>query len=171
MTLNISNPTLQDWTVMYRLGAPNSEEWKTLRQIVLRRGQQIDLILSDEGKAQLVRHLETYGARDAAEVHARLANFSGLIYRDNGVIEREEIEMAHESDVDMRQDRSVTQAVRGALGFDNAVRKANKVRPSARITETTVEQEVARGSHPTGNEVRFNLTVDPEGRSDVSLPV
>ncbi len=171
MTLNISNPTLQDWTVTYRLGPPNSEEAKTLRQVTLRRGQQIDLYLDEVHKAQLIKHLETYGARDAAEVHARLVGFSGLIYRDKGIIEREEIEMAHESDLDTRQERSVKQATRSALGFDRAARQPNKARPGARITETTVEQELPRGTRPTGEEVKFQLTVDPEGRSDVPLPV
>lgn len=171
-TLNIANPTRQDWIVQYRVGAPKTPEFETLRQFTVPSGGQIDLQLEPIHQAQLIGHLEQrHGARDAAEVHGRMVRFSGLIYRDMGQIETTEIQQAHEAEMQTREERSVTQAVRGALGFDKAARKPNQTRPGARITETTVEQELPRGVRRTGNEVAFNLSVDPEGRSDIALPV
>lgn len=172
--INVSNPTLQDWVVHFRLGAPGSSELRHLMQFPLPSGAQFEIghDWDEIQKAQFIRHLETnYGARDAAEVHGGLRRFSGLLYRDIGQITTTEIEQAHESETDTRQERSVQQAVRGALGFDRTARRETKERPGARITEIEVKQELARGQRRNGNEVAFSMTVDPEGRSDVQLPI
>lgn len=172
MTLNIANPTLQDWTVPYRLGVPKSPEFGILRQFTVGSGCQIDLHLNAIEQAQLIGFLEEkHGARDAAEVHGRLTNFMGLIYRDMGQIETTEIEQARESDVQAREEQSVRQAVRSALGFDKSARKGNAARGGARVTETTVEQELPRGVRRSGKEVTFSMSVDPEGRNDIALPI
>lgn len=172
--INISNPTLQNWTVHYRLGAPGSPELRNLMQFPVPSGGQFEIGHGWDAiqKAQFIRHLEVnYGARDAAEVHGQMRGFSGLLYRDIGQITTTEIEQAHESETDTRQDRSVTQAVRSALAFDNASRRDTKARPGARVTEIEVTQELPRGQRRRGNEVAFSMTVDPEGRTDVALPV
>ena len=170
--VHVANPTLQDWVVPYRLGAPGSPELKNLRQLSLPRGAQIELAFASATEAaQFIGHLEKHGARDAAEVHGTLTGFSGLIYRDIGQIASDEIYQAHEAVTDSAQDRSVRQATRSALGFDSASRKPNNSRPGARVTETIIKEELPRGTRRRGNEVEMSLSVDPEGRSDVALPV
>jgi len=169
MTLYVSNPTHQSWTVPYRV----HPDFQILRQFTLGRGQQTEIGhgWTAEQQAEVIRQLEAHGARDAAEAHGKMGSFTSLLYRDRGVIETAEIEMAHDADTLTREERSRTQAVRGALAFDNAARKPAAARPPARVTETTVEEQVPRGTRRKGGEVAFNLSVDPDGRSDVKLPV
>lgn len=168
MTLYLANPSLQRHHFYYREPANN-----LINVVELEPGSQT--IIGEKWtagqQARVIQQLEKFGARDAAETHAHMSKFSGLLYRDRGVIESDEIEMGHSAETQTREERSVTAATAGALGFDRVSRKASKVRPSAKITETTVEQILPPGTRPKGNEVTFGLTVDPEGRSDVALPV
>lgn len=122
-------------------------------------------------QTKVVEQLERYGARDAAETHGRMGKFSGLIYRDMGQIEADEIEMAHEAEVQTREERSVSAATTSALAFDRNARKRARDRPSARVTETEVKQEMPPGTKQKAPGVDFGLAVTPEGRADVQLPV
>lgn len=168
MTLYLANPSTQNHQFQYREPVNN-----LVHMVDIGSGRQTEIGhgWTAEQQARVIAQLERNGARDAAEAHGKMGKFSGLLYRDRGIIEADEIEMAHEAELQTREDRSVTAATAGALGFDHTVRKRSNARPSARITETKVQQDIAPGARPKGTEVAFDLTVDPDGRSDVKLPV
>jgi hypothetical protein len=168
MTLYLANPSLQRHHFHYR------EPVNNLVQIVeIVSGSQVEIGHSwtADQQAKVISQLELFGARDAAESHGRMGKFMGLLYRDRGFIASNEIEMAHEAETETRGQRSATEATRGALAFDRTVRGKARGRPSARITETSVEEQGSPGERPRKDAVNFGLSVDPEGRSDVALPV
>lgn len=168
--LNISNPSRQNHIFMYRDPVNNLLQYAYIgagRQTAI--GERERWTVAQQAK--VIEQLERFGARDAAEAHGRMTKMSGLLYRDSGQIETDEILTAHEAEMRGREDRSAAAATNGALAFGQTARKASAERPAAKITETLVEQELPRGQRPRGDEVRFALSVDPEaGRSDVKLP-
>lgn len=168
MALHLANPSRQNHIFPYREPVNN-----LLAYVDLRSGAQavIGHGWTAEQTAKVVRQVEQHGGRDAAETHGKMGRFSGLLYRDIGEISEDEIRMGNDAEEQTRDERSATQATRAALGFDRSVRSKRKERPSARTTEVVVQQEVARGERAKGNEIAFGLTVDPEGRNDVKLPV
>lgn len=171
MSLSIANPTMQDWTLQYRIGAPRSPEYAVLRQVSLPRGGRVELILGPAETAQMIEHIETHGGRPASEVRGSMHRLTGLLYSESRQISVEEVEAAHEAETQTREDRAVAQAVRAGLGFDKTARTPTQDRGPAQVTEVEVKQDVPRGKRRRGDEVDFSLTVTPEGRSDVKLPV
>ena len=125
-----------------------------------------------EQKEKVIRHLEIFGARDAAETHRDMGKFLGLLYRDNGLVSADEIRMGHDAVVETQEQRSATEATRAVLGFDRAVNDKTRAkgRRVARTTEVEVEQLSTPDQRRTGAEVVFKMAVDPEGRTDVPLP-
>lgn len=166
MSLSIANPTMQDWTFPYRIGAPGSPQFGNLRQLILRRGARVELHLDRIETAQMIKQLEANGARDASEVRGTLHRLSGLLYSEVRDVAIEEIEAAHEIETQTREDRAVSQAVKAGLGFDRAVRRGTRERPGAMITEVEVKEEHAPGKRARGTEVAFDLTVSPDGGDD-----
>ena len=169
MSLNISNPTHQRHIFLYREPVNNLE-----LHAFIQPGAQIEIgqHWTAEQQAKVIRQLETHGARDAAEVHGDLGRFSGLLYRDRGVISVEEIHAAHESDITTREERSVSEATLGALAFDRAARTGTSERPPATLTESIVQQDVQRGQkRKKGDTVDFSMTVSPDGAKDARLPI
>ncbi len=167
--LYIANPSTQKVRFPFREPVNNTVD----NRIELESGTQtiIGHGWTTEQTAKVIAQLERYGARNAAESHGRLGRFNGLLWRDMGEIATDEIEMANAADIQTREERSVSAATKSALGFDRAVRASRRDRPPAKITETAVRQDVIPGQKPRGNEVDFSLAVDPEGRSDIKLPV
>ena len=165
--LNLANPSFQNHHFHYREPVNN-----LINVVEIKRGCQVEIGhgWTAEQTAKVVKQLERYGARDAAEAHGSMGKFAGLLFRDIGQITRSEIEMAHESEVQTREERSVTAATVSALAFDRTVRSRSRERPAARVTETIVKQETAPGSKSTENLVDFSLSVDPNGRSDFKIP-
>lgn len=167
MTLNLANPSFQNHRFHLREPVNN-----LINIIEIDRGNQVEIGhgWTAEQQAKVIVQLERYGARDAAEAHGKLGKFSGLIYRDIGQISSSEIDMAHEAELQTREDRSVAAAVNGVRAFDKTARMRSKERPAARETKIEVIQDLAPGARPTGNEVQFDIEVTPEGRSDLRLP-
>lgn len=168
MALYISNCTTQNFVFNYR--EPVN---KLLRHVRIPDGGQVVI---GEGwtaqqQQQVIEQLEVFGGRDAAEVYGKMEKFTGIVYRDCGVISEEEIRLGHDSELKTREERSVAEATKAALGFDRAVRRRSREHPAARETEVEVAQELPRGQRPKGDEVKFSLSVTPEGRGDVKLPV
>ena len=166
--ITIANTTKQHWIFWYR--DPVND--KILKRVHINSGAQVTIGggWSAEQKRKVIEQLERAGARDAAEAHGKLAGrFGGLLYRDIGLVDVGEIHTGHEAVVDAQEKRSVAEAMKGVAGFDRAVNGAKRQRV-ARVTEVTVKQLPAPGSRLTGDEVEFNMTVDPDGRADVRLP-
>jgi len=168
MTLYVSNPSRLNWRFAYREPVNN-----LMNFIELASGTQTEVghKWNAEQQASVIEQLERFGARDAAEAHGRMGKFSGLLYRDRGVISSNEIEMGHEAELVTREERSRSEVVKDALRFDRGARRANKQRPGAHETQVMVKTELAPGQRPSGDEINFDLTVSPEGRSDVTLPI
>lgn len=125
---------------------------------------------SPEQTAKVIAQVQSNGGRPVDEVHRTMTKFNGLLYSDIAQITEDEIVIANEADELTRDERARSEAVKASLGFDRAVRKGEGKRPPVRTTETTVQEELPRGSRKR-DAVNFNLTVDPEGRNDVKLPV
>ena len=171
MTLFLSNPTKQSVTFYYRTdfthekgGAPQFVEIAPGTQ------QPLGQSWTKEQMGRVMEQLHRLGARDAAEAHGELEKFTGLLYRHEFPVDSDEIRMAHDKVVDMQQARSATEATRAALGFDRAANAQGRGTRLAKTTGVEVLQEVGPRERPTGEEVAFSLTVDPEGRSDIKLP-
>ena len=169
--LYVSNPTKQTIVRNYRMPHDDPHQ-RHLRRLEIRSGQQ-DVI---HGERPVIRHiidqLLACGDRDGAESHGKMEGFKGLIFREEGQISTEEIQLAHEGVVETENKIAVAEATKSALGFDNALRheqKRKRGRP-AKLTQIEVEQETPRDGHKTGNEVHLDITVDPEGRADERLP-
>lgn len=174
--LCISNTTKQTIRFQYRLVKIRRGEEDPGHPflLVIPSGQQVEAghNWTPEQRAYVIRQLEFYGARDAAESYGKMPGFLGLLYRDAAVVSEDEITLGHDAVVKTQEERAVREAVRGALAFDRNSRSeaARQRRRPARITTVEVEEEVPPNSRPTGNEVAFMLSVDPEGRRDVKLP-
>lgn len=171
MTLFIANPSKQHVLFNYR-----DPRTKLLAFEEIGSGRQIEIghAWSQDETATVIDFIRKFGGRDAAESHGALGvRFLGLLYREDYAVSREEIELGHAAVVETQERRSVTEAVRAGLGFDRANRTEAKRRgrPPAKVTAVEVEEETERHVQPTGNEVRFSMSVDPEGSDDVSLPV
>ena len=171
MTLYLSNPTKQTVVFYFRTdfthekgGAPQFVEIASGKQ------QELGQSWSREQMGRVMEQLHRFGARDAAESHGELEKFNGLLYRHDFPVDGNEIQMAHDKVVDMQQARSATEATRAALGFDRAANEKGRGARLARTTTVEVEQLINPRDRPTGDEVKFSLTVDPEGHSDIKLP-
>lgn len=166
--LYIANPSLQRHQFNYREPVNN-----LINIVEIEAGSQtaIGQHWTSSQQVKVIEQLERFGARDAAEAHGKMGRFTGLIYRDMGQIEEAEIEMAHAAEMQTREERSVAAATTSALAFDRSARKQTRERPGARVTETSVREEAPPGTKLKRAEVDFGLTVDPEGRSDIALPV
>lgn len=166
MSLRVANPTMQDWTFGYRLGELGSPKFNIMRQFSLRRGAQIELHLDEVETSQMIQQLENHGALPANSVNHSLRHFSGLIYSDLRTIAVDEIEEAHEADIQTREDRTVSEGVKSGLAFDKTARAETDDRPGALETEVTVVQQPARGSRRNKGDVKFSMTVAPDGGDD-----
>lgn len=166
--LYLANPSLQRHRFPYREPRNN-----LINHVEIEAGSQtaIGQSWTRGEQKKVIEQLERFGARDAAEVHGKMGKFNGLIYRDMGQIEEDEIELAHGAEMQTREERSVVAATTSALAFDRLARKSSRERPSARVTETSVREETSPGTKLRRPEVDFSLAVDPDGRSDVTLPV
>jgi len=167
MTLYVSNPSKQHVLFLYRDPRNN-----LLARIDLQSGGQAEIgrLWSPEETAKVIEQLERFGARDAAESHGAMGRFLGLLYRDMAPVTTGEIEMAHAAMVATQEHRSAAEATRSALAFDRSVNGGRGGQRRARTTQVEVLEQLAPGARPTGNEIAFGLTVDPEGSRDMKLP-
>jgi hypothetical protein len=169
VTINVSSASKQHITFFYREPKDN-----LLASVEVASGAQVEIGhgWNAEQTDKVVQQLERFGARDAAEAHGKMrGKFLGLLYRVHGVISKDEIETGHAQVVTTQQERAASEATKAALGFDRSVNSSGKGRRNARMTEVIVEQLRAPGQRLTGDEVAMSIQVDPEGRSDVSLPL
>jgi hypothetical protein len=166
MTLCISNSSKQHHVFCYREPKEN-----LLSHVQIRAGgqQEIGHGWSREQTDKVIAQLEHIGAHDAAEVHKRVPNFHGLLYRYEAPISADEILMGHESVKDMQNNRSVSQAVNGVLATDRSAQEiAGAKRRGGRPFKTTeVEVRQVPDGQPTGKETHFAVAVDPEGTTKI----
>lgn len=166
--LSLANPSRQNHIFNYREPVNN-----LVQHVRLGEGERtiIGHGWTAEQQAKVIQQLERNGARPATDVSRSMTRFFGLIYSDVRDVTPDEIADGFVAQLQTREDRTAEAATKAALGFDRSARQESRQRPKARTTETTVEQELVRGQRPTGKEVAFGLIVDPDGRSDVKLPV
>lgn len=169
--LCIANPTKQDFIFHYRRLAKRAED-RILQHVAIPTGSQANIGSGwkSEEVEHVIKQLEAYGGRDAAEsYHGKLGKFSGLLYRRQAQIETQEIEAGHESIVDTQEKRSVQETTRGALGFDRSVNGGKRGARASKTTAVEVIQQLQPGARVTGKEVNFSMEVDPNGRSDAQI--
>jgi len=168
MNLYISNTTKQNWDFHYRLSVHKGQSAPHVR---IPSGAQIEMRdLEDSDARVLVRQLELYGARDAAEAHGSLKTFTGILYRFGNPVDVEEIHMGHDAVVDTQEKRSVVEAQKSALGFDHGVQAIG--RKGQRVAKETSVEILERGDpreKPTGKEIDFKVSINPEGGSALKL--
>jgi len=167
MPIHIANDTKQHHVVSYRLRGEDSKDLQGPFYLEIPSGRQIDVGhgWAPRQRQFFIEQIEQQGARDAAEAHAKMGKHLGLLYRDNGVIEEDEIKMGHDQVVDTQERRSAQQATRAAAGFDRAVNGATRGKRKAKETEVEVEQLNAPHERPKGDEVAFKIGFDSEGRA------
>lgn len=169
MPIHIANCTKQNVRYFYR--APEQSQPKFIE---LPSGHQgiIGHGWSEQQMRSVISHMERHGFRPASESSSRLTEFTGVFYRIEKPVTENQIHTGHDALVEHQERVSAQEATRGALAFDGATRDPkNRKKRLARVTEVSVKQDVPPREKPTGNEVNFSLSVDPEGRSDVKLPV
>lgn len=170
MTIYISNPSRQTVVFYYRRAVTKDTSGPS--SVTIFSGEQVELgrQWSRDEHAYVIEQIERHGGANAAEAHGRMGSrFTGMLYREVHPVDQDEIVTAHESVKAAAEERSVTQATRGALAFDQVVNNTGK-RGSrqrlARVTEVEVIQELMPHTKPTGDEVHFKMSVDPQGSSD-----
>lgn len=171
--LYLSNPSKQTHTFYYRTGGGAQ-----LANVEIPSGAQVPLNQdnrwTEKDFEDVLRHIHVYGGREASDTHRPMPKFTGLLYRLGAVVKEDEIVEAHEAVVANQEQRSATEATRAALGFDRAANKAagkHGKQRSVKTTQVEVIQELEKHQRPTGDEVHFDVSIDPEGRSDAGLPV
>jgi hypothetical protein len=174
MVLYVSNPSRQMVVFYYRTKITNDNSGPAVREIP--SGAQIELGhgWSRDEIEYVIEQIERTGGISAAEAHGRLgARVTGLVYREDHPVDEDEITAANASLEKAGEERSVKQATRGALAFDRAANtsKGRTKERLARVTQVEVIEELEPHRHKTGDEVSFKMTVDPDGRSDIDLPV
>lgn len=165
MTLFISNPSRQQAVFFYRRAVTKDNSGPA--QVVIPEGGQVEIGHGWTAleTAYVITQILRAGGADAAEAHGHMGTFTGLLYRENHAVDVEEILTAHEGVKAAAEERSVTNATRGALAFDRTANKGARQR-LAKVTEVEVIQELAPREKPTGNEVHFKMSIDPEGSSN-----
>jgi hypothetical protein len=169
MTLHIVNPSRQNHIFLYREPVNNLQQ-----QLMLHPGGDavIGANWTPEQQAKVIVQLQRFGARPSADTNQTMRRFNGLLYNDVRQVMQDEAVAAFDGQMQAREDRTAAETTKAALGYDRAARQSTPGRARAKVTETTIDQAVLRGRHPKGDEVHFNLSVDPEsGRSDVRLPI
>jgi hypothetical protein len=172
MTLFISNPSKQHAEFHFRTSV-GKDNPSGPQAVIIPSGGQVEVGhgWTAEQTAYVIKQLLMQGGADAAQAHGKMQNFSGLLYRENDTVDVEEIVTAHDAMVAGQEERSAKQATRSALAFDRTVNPKRNERRS-KVTGVEIIQQTAPNQRPTGDEISFNLSVDPEnGRSDVRLPI
>lgn len=165
MTLYISNPSRQPVVFYYRKAITRDTSQPHSVHIAPGCQEAIGQNWSREEKTYVISQILATGGADAAEAHVRLRGFTGLLYRDVNPVGRDEIEVAHESVMQHAQERSVKQVTRSALSYDKQTNGSRRER-AAKVTGVEIKQELARGQRVTGDEVHFDMTIDPDGSTD-----
>jgi hypothetical protein len=169
MPIHIANCTKQTLRYCYR---PPEHHQPLI--VTIPSGQQalIGQNWSEPQMGAVITHMERHGFRPASEANSRLKEFSGVFYRIEKPVTESQIHTGHDALVEHQQHRSAQEATRGALAFDSATRDPkDRRRRLARVTEVSVKQDIPPREKPTGDEVNFSLSVDPNGRADAKLPV
>lgn len=166
MTLYISNPSRQPAAFYFRRAITRDTSQPSVVHIAAGGQEAIGQGWTREETSYVIQQILRAGGADAAEAHGRMGSkFTGLLYREVHPVDVDEIVTAHESVLEHAKDRSVAQATRGALAFDRSANKGKRQR-LAQITEVEVKQELPPHQRPTGDEVHFKMSVDPNGSSD-----
>lgn len=165
----VSNPSTQEVVFYYRRAITKDASGPSAVNIP--RGGQVELTRgmrwTSEERSYVIGQIVRNGGANAAEAHGRMGSrFTGLLYREEHPVDEDEIVTAYESVKAAAEERSVERATRGALAFDRTANRGQKRDRLAKVTSVEVRQELAPHQKPTGDEVHFEMSVDPEGSSD-----
>ena len=171
MSLYISNPSRQEAVFYYRRAKspPGWTDNSGPGHVTIPAGGQVMVGAgwTRDETAYVIEQIMQQGGEDAAVAHGRMGKFTGLLYREFSPVQVDEIETAHESVKAAAEERSVTQATRGAMAFDRVINKGRRGQREARTTEVEIKQELPPHVRPTGDEVHMRVAVDPDGSADV----
>jgi len=162
----IANTTKQHYRPNFRV-----PERTRIHVVNIPSGQQVK-VGDDWNAAQtdsVVKQLEVFGARPARDASGKLQKYSGLLYSLDKPIPVGKIEAAHEALVNEQDQRSADELTKGALGFDAALRDKRTRRRGAKVTSLEVSQDVPPFSKATGKEIKFGVTVTPDGHDKPSV--
>lgn len=171
MTLFVSNPSRQHVEFHYRTRITQGTDHPQV--ISIPSGGQVEMGhgWSWEETQYVITQIERAGGA-SADVAKGMERFTGLLWRQDKVVQVEEIEVANVRVEEALNQRSVEQATRSAASFDRVVNNNRGQHKSRLAKETSVEivQDVPMGGHRTGDEVKFSLTVDPTAPRDARVP-
>lgn len=165
MNLYISNPSRQEVVFYYRRAVTKDTSGPAQVHIAAGGQAMLGAGWTRDEITYVISQIEAQGGANAAVAHGRMGKFTGLIYREEYPVDEDEILVAHEGVKAAAEDRSVTQATRGALAFDRNANRGKRER-IAKVTEIEVIQQLPPHQKATGDEVHFKLSVDPDGSSD-----
>ena len=168
MLIYIANCTKQNLRHCFRLPETGRNQ-----MVSIPSGQQVKL---GDGWTQsqinhIVKHMESFGFRNAKDVNGKIKNFDGVLYSIDKPVREEQIVDGHDQLVEHQEMRSAQEATRSALAFDAATTDKRSRRRLAKVTEVSVTQDVPPNAKPTGNEVNFSLSVTPEVKDNDRIPV
>lgn len=164
--LYVANATKQNW--MLNVMIPESGK---VAVIEIPSGQQREIAngLSKSSIDLIIDHLERFGARNNADNKLHIDDFDGYLYSVGKPVSSDKISDAHETLVEKQEKRSVNEAMRNAAAFEKSTRDKRSGKRLASVTEVEVKQDVPSREKPTGNEVKFKVTVDEKGTDEVKL--
>lgn len=161
--LYISNTTKQNFWFHWSLPGGPEGKWRLQSPLAIPSGQQrpIPIDLSPAEKQSVIVQLERFGARDAAESYGKMPNFSGILYRDEGVISEQEIVSGHDEVVKAQEERTVAAAVNTVKAVDFKLRhpKTRQDPPAPRTTAMELKQDIAPNARPTGDEAVMSVEI------------
>lgn len=162
----IANTTKQNWRLNIRV-----PEMPRHQVVMVQSGHQTEL-----GRAwnpiqvsEVITQLERFGARPARDSKGKLLRFPGILYSTDKPIPVDQIEMGHEAVVEDQSQRSVTELTKSALGFDASLRDKKTRKRVARVSALEITQDVPKGVKPSGEEVKFGVSVVPDGHDELKI--
>lgn len=117
-----------------------------------------------------VNQIEEFGGRQAGEANKKLKKYAGLLYSFDKPVSDDQFLTAHEKVKEDQHNRAVVELTKAAAGRDVAVRRNSKD-GKAKSTSLSIEQDVPFNQRPTGQEVKFGMTIAPDGHDSVTLSV
>ena len=136
------------------------------------RQEQIDkgLDLSPEQMISVIKFMEeTYKIRNVTDLGRKLSDFDGLVYSTKHPVPSDDFQIANAALVEKQEQRSANEAVKSALGFEQASRDKRSGARLAKATSVEIVEDFDKRDGPTGNEISMNLEVTPNGHDKLKL--
>lgn len=167
MTLYIANTTKQHQIIPMRFAGREQ-----LTRFDIPAGKQIELKdthWSEAHQAQVVEHITRFGAVEVPDINQHPETPPPLVFQFGKPVTEDKIQQAHELVVEGQEKRSAAEAVKAGLGFDRAANNGTRGKRLAQVTSVEVIEQSNPREKPTGKEVKFSMSVDPEG-GNIKLP-